>query len=147
MGEVHQHAYHVELFRQPAGVVHVLGMNSARVTLAFELEDLPYPVNGRIQISRAIDRQHERELFVGERVVLADTALLHHEELRVVRRFGKARFAGEHGRVLGNQLAVEIAVHPQRVLDLFLFFRARHVAADRFQRRDGRVVDLVEYDQ
>src|SRR5581483_7570882 len=106
---------------------HVLGVQADGMAAALMRENGIGLGHRGIEIAGAIDREHERELLPGEREVATDTGLLHHEELFSFSRRRQAAAASEDVGIARDQRARELAVWPQRGLDLRLLRRRRHI--------------------
>src|SRR5579883_686056 len=112
VGEVDEHARHLELLRELARMSEVLGMDAAGMALALIGEDRAHGLLGRGEILGAIDGEHKRELLAGKGVATPDPRLLDHEEIGVLGRLRQAKGAHQHLCVAGDELAVELPVLP-----------------------------------
>src|SRR5919202_1290159 len=101
VGEVHEHADHVEILGQLAGAGEIARMDAAGMAAALMIEDAPDLVLGGREVRGAVDGQHERELLARERVLAPDPGLLDHEEAGAFGLRAEAEGAGQDVGVAG----------------------------------------------
>ena len=76
----------------------------------------------------------------------AGAALLDHEEIGALGGWRQAKSARQDFGVTRNEIAVKLAVLPERLLHGRFLDRAAQVSADLLQGGNGLVVDRVEYE-
>src|SRR5699024_9648436 len=83
---IHEYSCHTQLRGNSIGVCRSIGVDSAGMPSTFEVEKPLDPVQCRVQLTEAIHRQDDGQLFPAEGVVSSDTVLLDKEEPCRARR-------------------------------------------------------------
>ncbi len=99
--------------------------------------------DGFLNVLGTVERHHDRQLLARERIFRAVAGFRHDEEALAFRQAdaGHARdlFGG-----LGDDGGVEMAIDPNRVLELHLLFRGDDIAALMFKLGEHCAIDRVE---
>ena len=108
------------------------------------LEERPAERDGAVEVARAVDGQHEGELLAGERVARPTPVSSTMKNARAAPPRRQAGLGREHRGVLGDQLAVELAVLEQRLLQPRRARPASEMAALAPPAPRSRGVDRVD---